>query len=44
LGFPDSAPVQFGGRVLVRFSHGLEPLGWQFYRRVRQLLLARFEA
>ncbi len=31
-----------GGRVYVRFDHGAEPLGFQWYRRVRQLFLARF--
>jgi putative peptide zinc metalloprotease protein len=31
-----------GGRVYVRFYHGLEPLAWRWYREVRQLLLKRF--
>jgi putative peptide zinc metalloprotease protein len=31
-----------GGRVYVRFDHGLEPLAWRWYRAVRQLLLKRF--
>ena len=32
----------FGGRVYVRFFHGYEPLGFQWYRRLRQMLLRRF--
>jgi putative peptide zinc metalloprotease protein len=35
--------VNAGGRVYVRFDHGLEPLATQWYRRVRQLFLSRFE-
>jgi putative peptide zinc metalloprotease protein len=35
--------AQIGGRVYVRFSHGLEPLGVQWYRRIRQLFLRRFD-
>ena len=31
-----------GGRVYIRFDHGLEPLGMQWYRRIRQLFLSRF--
>jgi putative peptide zinc metalloprotease protein len=31
-----------GGRVYVRFNHGLEPLAFRWYRNVRQLLLKRF--
>ena len=34
---------QVGGRTYVRFSHGLEPLGLQWYRRLRQLFLRRFD-
>jgi len=30
-------------RVFVRFNHGREPLGRQWYRRLRQLFLARLE-
>ena len=33
-----------GGHVWVRFDHGTEPLFWQAWRRVRQLLLSRFDA
>jgi putative peptide zinc metalloprotease protein len=39
---PDLADVGFGSRVYVRFEHEWEPLGFQFYRRLRQLFLARF--
>jgi putative peptide zinc metalloprotease protein len=35
--------VNAGGRVHVRFDHGLEPLASQWYRRVRQLFLSRFD-
>ena len=35
---------RLGGRVRVRFDHGWEPLAYQWYRRVRQLFLARFDA
>lgn len=31
-----------GGRAYVRFDHGYVPLGFQIYRRVRQLFLRRF--
>jgi putative peptide zinc metalloprotease protein len=31
-----------GGRVFVRFDHGFEPVGFQIYRALRQLLLRRF--
>ncbi len=34
----------FGGRVFVRFEHPPEPLGFQIYRRVRQLFLSQFYA
>jgi putative peptide zinc metalloprotease protein len=44
LSLPHSTPGLFGTRVLVRFDHGSEPLGWQWFRRIRQLLLARFDA
>lgn len=40
---PARTPAQFlGNRVYVRFDHGFEPLGWQLYRALRQLLLSRF--
>jgi len=35
-------PDYVGGRVLVQFDHGFEPLGLQGYRAIRQLLLRRF--
>jgi putative peptide zinc metalloprotease protein len=34
--------LHVGGRVYVRFDHGWEPLGFQWYRRARQLFLSRF--
>ena len=34
------APV--GTRAFVRFDHGVEPLGWQWYRQLRQVFLGRF--
>jgi putative peptide zinc metalloprotease protein len=34
--------LHVGGRAYVRFDHGWEPLGFQWYRRVRQLFLSRF--
>ncbi|HEY6815523.1 MAG TPA: peptidase M50 [Croceibacterium sp.] len=36
--------VPFGTRVHVRFALDWEPLGWQAARRVRQLMLAQFDA
>jgi putative peptide zinc metalloprotease protein len=41
---PGAAPGYFGSRVQVRFAHEAEPLGLQWYRRLRQLFLARFDA
>ena len=38
---PEMLPSAFGEKVYVRFDHQLEPLGWQLWRRVRQLLLSR---
>jgi putative peptide zinc metalloprotease protein len=32
----------YGGRVMVRFDHGLEPLFFRLYRNVRRLFLRRF--
>jgi putative peptide zinc metalloprotease protein len=34
--------LHIGGRAYVRFDHGWEPLGLQWYRRARQLFLSRF--
>jgi putative peptide zinc metalloprotease protein len=41
---PGAAPGYFGSRVYVRFGHEAEPLGVQWYRRLRQLFLASFGA
>jgi putative peptide zinc metalloprotease protein len=38
------APSFPGGRVYVRFEHGSEPLAVQWWRRVRQVFLSRFNA
>jgi len=38
---PRAAGGYVASRVLVRFDHGAEPLGRQWYRRLRQLFLAR---
>ena len=38
----DVLPNAFGERVYVRFSHALEPLAAQGWRRLRQLFLSRF--
>lgn len=44
LALPEEAAVAaFGARVMVRFEHGVEPLGLQWWRRGRQLLLARLD-
>jgi putative peptide zinc metalloprotease protein len=43
LKIPTAVP-RIGGRVYVRFDHGSEPLAHQTWRRVRQLLLRRFDA
>jgi putative peptide zinc metalloprotease protein len=40
----EAANANFGSHVLVRFDHGKEPLAEQWYRRLRQLFLSRFEA
>jgi putative peptide zinc metalloprotease protein len=36
--------ARLGGRAYILFEHGREPLGVQWYRRVRQLFLRRFDA
>jgi putative peptide zinc metalloprotease protein len=41
---PEAARATAGGRVWVRFYHGTEPLAWQAWRRLRQLLLSRFDS
>lgn len=38
---PEVALTYVGARAYVRFDHGTEPLGIQWYRRVRQLFLSR---
>ena len=35
---------RLGGRAYVRFEHGAEPLVRQWYRRIRQVFLRRFDA
>ena len=37
---PDAADVMLGTRAYVRFTHAMEPIGVQLYRRVRQLFLS----
>jgi len=39
----EAANAGAGGHVWVRFDHGFEPLGLQWFRRLRQLLLSRFD-
>ena len=39
----DVSPDTFGSHVYVRFEHFNEPLATQWYRRLRQLLLSRFD-
>jgi putative peptide zinc metalloprotease protein len=39
----DALPDTFGSRVYVRFEHAYEPLATQWYRRLRQLFLSRFD-
>jgi len=38
----DEPVDRLGGRVYVRIEHGTEPLGKQWYRRLRQLFLRQF--
>lgn len=38
---PEATTTAFGSRVYVRFEHESEPLGFQLFRRLRQLFLAR---
>jgi len=40
----DEPVKRLGGRTYVRFDHGSEPLGWQWYRRLWQLFLRQFNA
>ena len=39
----DLRQAAVGTRVHVRFDHGFEPLGFRWYRSVRQLLLSEFD-
>jgi len=39
---PDFGRAHLGSRVYVRFDHGTEPIGFQLYRSLRQLLLRQF--
>jgi putative peptide zinc metalloprotease protein len=41
---PGAKADAFGERAVVRFDHGNEALGFQWYRRLRQLFLSRFDA
>jgi putative peptide zinc metalloprotease protein len=41
---PQASSARLGSHVYVRFDHGREPLAWHWYRRIRQLFLARFDA
>ncbi|UUX95431.1 efflux RND transporter periplasmic adaptor subunit [Aquabacterium sp. J223] len=44
LQLPDEVTgLRMGGRVYVRFEHAAEPLAAQVWRRLRQLLLSRFD-
>jgi putative peptide zinc metalloprotease protein len=44
LELPDDVRVtNLGGRVHVRFDHGLQPLALQWYRALRQLFLSRLD-
>ena len=43
IGLPEEAITPYlGSRMFVRIDHGYEPLGFQLYRSLRQLLLRRF--
>jgi putative peptide zinc metalloprotease protein len=37
----EQRPVHIGARAYVRFHHGWEPLGMQWYRTARQMFLSR---
>jgi len=39
---PEKRTLNVGGRAYVRFHHGWEPIGFQWYREARQLFLSRF--
>jgi putative peptide zinc metalloprotease protein len=38
-----ASATAFGGRAFVRFDHHWEPIGQQVWRRVRQVVLSRFQ-
>jgi putative peptide zinc metalloprotease protein len=40
---PSARTEKFGSRIYVKFDHGWQPIGWQAYRRVRQLFLEWFD-
>ena len=40
----DEVPAAFGSRAYVRFDHNWEPVGFQIWRRVSQLVLSRLYA
>jgi putative peptide zinc metalloprotease protein len=40
---PAAASGAFGSRAYIRFDHEWEPIGYQFWRRLRQLLLSRLD-
>jgi putative peptide zinc metalloprotease protein len=40
---PEVREAYLGARVFVRFDHGTEPVGFQVYRALRQLLLRQFD-
>lgn len=42
LKIPDMPVQRAGGRVWIRFDHGVEPLANQYYRHLRQLFLQNF--
>ena len=41
---PPPFDLYYGTRVYLRFSHDWEALGWQWYRRLRQVFLSYFDA
>ena len=44
LALPPSVQARPGGRAWVRFDHGLQPLAWQWLRRVQQLFIGRLQS
>jgi putative peptide zinc metalloprotease protein len=40
---PEVREAYLGARVYVRFDHGFEPVGFQAWRALRQLLLRLFD-